>query len=218
MTLGGRPVIGRADEVREIADALAAAVAPVVVEGEPGVGKTTLWEHVVADATGRGARVLTARPASSDAVLGYAGLGDLLGDVFDEVSGALPAPQARALAVALLREDPAGAGPDRRAVAAAFLSALRVLARAGPVVVAVDDLQWLDPPSAHLLGYAARRLTGDPVAFLLARREDPERPSVDLGSAHVVPVGPLGLSAVHRLVLDRLGAPLPRPLLRRVHE
>ena len=63
-----------------------------------------------------------------------------------------------------------GAPPDRRAVAFAFLGALRALAREGPVVVAVDDVQWLDGPSAFMVEFALRRLREEPVAFLLTLR------------------------------------------------
>jgi DNA-binding CsgD family transcriptional regulator/KaiC/GvpD/RAD55 family RecA-like ATPase len=221
MESGERPVIGRVEELRGIASALFGDGPPnvVLVDGEPGIGKTAVWESVVAEAARRGRRVVVSRPASSETVLTYTGLGDLLDGVFDEIAPALPLPQRRALSVALLREEPRGAGLDRRAVAAAFLSALRVLGRDRQVLVAVDDLQWLDAPSADVIGYAARRLEGEPVALLLARRTDPAGPdSLDRDRLTVVELGPLGLSDVHRLVVDRLGVALPRPLLRRVYE
>ena len=80
--------------------------------------------------------------------------------------------QRQALRVALLRAEPEGPNPDARAVAVACLNTLRSLSAAGPVVVAVDDIQWLDPPSAQALGFAIRRLDGDSILFLLARRLD----------------------------------------------
>ena len=77
--------------------------------------------------------------------------------------------QRRALEVALLRAEETGA-LQQRAVAAAFRGVLGSLAREHPLVVAIDDVQWLDRASAQALAYAARRLTTEPVAFLLATR------------------------------------------------
>ena len=118
-----------------------------------------------------------------------------------------------------------GPPPDQRAVALAFLGALRVLARAGPVAVAVDDIQWLDRSSAFVLEFALRRLGGDALAFLLALRdEDARSPSLDLERAlpgerlRRLRVGPLSLGAVHRLVNERLDLVLSRPRLRRLRE
>ncbi len=88
-----------------------------------------------------GFRVLTARPAAAEAKLTFAALGDLLDGV--ELDG-LAEPHRRALEVALLREE--ADAPEPSAVAAAFLVALPALA---PVLIAVDDVQWLDPDSAH---------------------------------------------------------------------
>src|SRR4051794_41795613 len=116
MALLQRPVVGRAEEMREVADAVFAADAsPVVLlQGEAGIGKTAIWEGTVAEAAARGRRVLVARPAGSDAALGYMGLADLLDAVFDEIAGALAPPQRRALSVALLREEPGETGPGPR--------------------------------------------------------------------------------------------------------
>ena len=69
-----------------------------------------------------------------------------------------------------------GPPPDQRAIALAFLGALRVLARARPVAVAVDDIQWLDRSSAFVLEFALRRLGGDALAFLLALRDEEATP------------------------------------------
>ncbi len=101
-------------------------------------------------------------------------LGDLLGPVLEDVLPSLPAPQRRALEVALLVEDAEGPPPDQRAVAFAFVGALRALAREGPVVVAVDDVQWLDGPSAFIVEFALRRLRGEAVVFLLTLRSGEE--------------------------------------------
>ncbi|HEY3190209.1 MAG TPA: ATP-binding protein, partial [Solirubrobacteraceae bacterium] len=164
-------LVGRDEELAAIArflDAGAPACA-VAIEGDPGIGKTTVWDAAAADAGERGARVLRARPAQSEAKLSFSSLADLLGNALDDVAAGLPPPQRRALEVALLVDDSGGARADRRAVAAGLLSALRALASDAWLVVAIDDVQWLDPASAAALEFACRRLRAEPVALLAAR-------------------------------------------------
>ena len=153
----------------------------LVLVGEPGVGKTRLWLAGVEAALARDARVLATRPTGADAEFGFAALADLLDGVVDELLPALPAPQRRALGVALAREDAGPRGPDDRAVAAAVLGALRLLARDTQVVVAADDLQWLDAASARVLEFALRRLTEEDVVVIATLRTH-EQPAVDLGA------------------------------------
>ncbi len=182
----------------------------LVLTGEAGIGKTALWSAGVEAAGERGLRVLAAQPASAEIRLSFAALGDLLDG---QTLAGVPAPQRRALEVALLREEPVGAGPEPRAIAAGFLSALRTLA---PLVVAIDDVQWLDAPSADALLFAARRLGDSAVRFLLTRRR-----TTALDHAlrpECLTVGPLGLGAVRRMLAERLGLVLPRPLLRRLFD
>jgi hypothetical protein len=118
----------------------------LVLEGEAGIGKTAVWLDTVGAAVAEGHLVLDARPAASDAQLAYAGVTDLVGSEFAELRQALPAPQAGAVSAALLLEDHAGA-VELRAVAMGFVSILAELARARQVLVAIDDIQWLDPAS-----------------------------------------------------------------------
>lgn len=165
--------------------------------------------------------VLATRPSESEVPLGYNGLADLFEPVADWVLEQLPNPQRRALAVALLREEPDGAGIDRRAIAAATLGALTALANRQPVVVAIDDLQWLDPASANALGFAIRRLTDQPVGILGCLRSVNAAASlVDAmseGPLHRVPLAPLSLGALRRVLVERLGTLLTRPTLVRIH-
>ena len=191
-----------------------------MIEGEAGAGKTTLWLAAHEEARERGYRVLETRPAEAEAGLPFAGLGDLVESTLDEVLDELPEPQADALRVALLLAPPGGAPPDERAVAVAVLGVLRELAGTGPVLVAVDDVQWLDPPSAKVVSFAWRRLREEPVGLLLAHRLGTDAPAGLADDERVSPlaVGPLALGAVHRLLHSRLGLVLPRPALRRVHE
>src|SRR6516162_7694365 len=157
-------VVGRDREMAAVAaflDALPSGPCGLVLEGAAGIGKTTVWRAGVAWAAGRSYTVLSCRPAESEAGLSFAALGDLLDGVLDRVLPGLAPPQRRALEVALLLADPVGSPPEQRAVCVAFLGVLRRLAAAGPVVVAVDDLQWLDVPSATAVEFAVRRLSGE---------------------------------------------------------
>ena len=136
-----------------------------------------------------------------------------------EELGGLPVPQLRALQVALLRSEPAGVSAEPHAIAVGFLNALRALAAGAPLLVAVDDVQWLDSPSAEVLDFAARRLEGDEIRFLLARR--PGSPSalersLERRRLERLEVGPLSLGAMRRLLRERLGLSMGRQLLRRI--
>jgi DNA-binding CsgD family transcriptional regulator len=226
MPTAAAELLGRDEELAAIAGFLRAGApaCAVVIDGEPGIGKTTVWRAAVDAAAARGFRALRARPAESEAKLAFSSLADLLGDALGDALGELPGPQRRALEIALLLEDAEGARPDRRATAAGLLGSLRVLASAAPVIVAIDDVQWLDRPSAAALEFAARRLRDEPVALLLARRVAGVAPEPGLEQAVAeerrlgVPIGPLGFVPMNALLHERLGTVLPRPLLHRIHE
>ena len=122
--------------------------------------------------------------------------------------------------MALLLTEPGATPPPPRTIAAAVLSCLRELARQGPVLVAVDDAQWLDVASASALEFALRRIGDDEhVAFLFSWRTEGERhpPLGTDGQTQRVIVGPLSLGALHRVVTAHLGHALSRPVLTRVH-
>jgi hypothetical protein len=183
----------------------------IVFEGEPGIGKTTLWRAGLEHARGHGFRVLEARPAAPEAELSYSALADLLSGTHDEI-GTLPSPQRRALRIALLLEEPTGIPPDQRAVAAALLGLTRALAEEQPVLVALDDLQWLDPPSASALQFAVRRLDDEEVRVLATERTGAH--AVRPENMERLAVGPLSLHELDRLIRERLGARFLRPTLR----
>jgi hypothetical protein len=167
-------VIGRPDEAQATVDLLdSASTEPtaLVIEGEPGIGKTTLWLATVEQARERGYRVLAARPSAAESVLAYAGLADLLAGVDASSFAGLPEPQLRAMDRILFRSDGDDAPTDQRAVSAAFLTIVEVLADKSPVLLAIDDMQWLDPSSGAVVAFAARRVLG-PVGLLIAVRSD----------------------------------------------
>jgi predicted ATPase len=222
-------VVGRDEELATIAAFLAARhrlPRALVIAGEAGIGKTTLWNEMVSRAGGHGYRVLEVRPVAAEAPLSFAGLADLLEDVIDEVLPQLPGPQARALRISLLLEDAAGSPPEPRATAAAFLGALRIVAREAPVLVSVDDVQWLDQASGEVIGFAARRVRREPIGFVVAQRivEQDEDLPVPLrrvfGDDRLVrvTVGPLTLGALQHILRARIGTTLSRSVLRRIHE
>jgi DNA-binding CsgD family transcriptional regulator len=221
-------VVGREHELvslRDFASRIPAGAVSLVLEGDAGVGKTTLWDAGIAEATARGYRVLSARPAESEMSLSFSGVGDLLDPVLDEALASLSASQNRALSRALVLGDDDGRPPDPHAIGVALLTAFRALAEEQPLVVAVDDVQWLDTASAAGLAYAARRLRAEPVGVLLSRRSALESPLVrELTRAFlpdrmiVAEVGPLATGALHSVVHAHLGVTLPRPLLAEVRE
>ena len=212
-------LVAREPELAALAAFLGSGRRALLLTGAPGIGKTTLWEAGIARARAGGQRVLAARPSDAEAQLSFTGLIDLLDAVPESDLAGLPAPQRGALEVALLRREPAGGAPEPRAIALGVLNALRALAAAGPVLVAIDDLQWLDPPSSEALAFAARRLEDAPVRFLLARR--PRRvAALERAFGRATPerldVGPLDLDATRRLLAERLGVSVSRPVLRRI--
>lgn len=197
----------------------------LVVEGDVGIGKTNLWQRSVALARALSITVLSCRPTHAESELPYLGLGDLLAFLPDEIVARLPDPQRRALEVALLRADAHGSPMHQRAVSVAVHSVLREASRSAPLLVAIDDAQWLDLPSRRVLQFAGRRLGQAPVGFLVATRTGVNNEDVlgrdGIGAADRVrrlTLGPLALTAVDELVRSRVHARIAGHVLRRVTE
>jgi DNA-binding CsgD family transcriptional regulator len=225
----GPPVLGREGELTSIDAWLAqvpGAVAArlLVIAGEPGIGKTTLWAEATRRASAIGCRVLSSRPVPSDAGLPHVVLADLLRPVADDALRSLPVPQRRALEVALLRADPGEGDLDPRAVGSGLTALLDQMAADGPLVLAVDDAQWLDPASAGSIAFALRRLEHRPVAVVAAvrvsgaGRRDREFAAIESSlNGTRIDVGPLSVAAIHQLFRRVLGGSFPRPLLVGIH-
>src|ERR1700761_7447 len=205
-------------------DRALAGPAGMIVEGEAGIGKTTLLWHVVEAATAKGFKVLSTGGSPSAARYAYAAVADLFSTVDDAIVADLPEAQRRALEQVLLLE---GDGPptNERVVAAAFLSVIQHPRVVAPVLVAIDDAQWLDASSQAVFGYAAHRITGR--VGILATVRTGEAEPVDSSawlrfarpdSTVRVRVRPLSLGGVHALISKRLGLTLPRPVITRIHE
>ncbi len=217
-------LIARDGELDAISDLLSrddGTVRALVIEGEPGVGKTSLWEQGTAWGRERHQRVLVARASETEAGLPFAGLIDLMDGVASEELESVPSPQLRALDVALYRADPTDHPPESQVISIALLSALRALAEQDGLLVAIDDVQWLDGPSEEALAYAARRLHLEPVTFLLARRPGRrtalEKAFADERLDRIV-VGGISLGATRQILATRLGLRLPHHLLRRIYD
>ncbi len=216
-TDAGPPLVGRERELRA---ALGLLEEPgpraLILAGEPGIGKTTIWRELLGHARSRGFDVLRAIPSGAEVQLTFAALGDLVDGVGERALAQLAAPQRRALEIALLRVE--GPPVDARAVRVALLELLRNRAAERPVLIGIDDLQWLDGPSAKALSFALRRCT-DTAVFVAATLRSGEAPAFEvedaLGADRVdrLELGPLTLAAIHELIAARTHLDLPRPTI-----
>ena len=218
--------VGRPVEFSALAKFLqSAAVQPsgLVIEGEVGIGKTTLWLAAVEQAREHGFRVVSARVGQNETGLAYATLADLLGGVDPAVLAALPDVQRFAVDRVLLRATTEGTPTDKRVVAAALVSVAHTLAEDAPILVAIDDVQWMDASSQAVVAFAARRCKRR-VGVLVTERVDTENGSaswLQLANSDAVDrirVGPLSLSGLHTLISTRLGQSLSRPTMMRIAE
>lgn len=182
-------MLGRARE-QEVLDGLIGRArdgrgGSLVVSGDPGIGKTSLLDHAVAAADGF--RVTTATGVQAERELAFAGLQQILGAIPDAAER-LPEPQGQAIRVALGHaEHPV---PRPFLLGMAVLGLLAEAARERPVLVAVDDVHWLDASSVQILGFAARRLERLPIAIVFAKRASLDVDGVD--GIPVLAVGGLG--------------------------
>ena len=219
-------IVGRTQELERLSSLLDAAPtgpAILVLEGEQGIGKSTLWTACLELAREREMRVLASRPAGSDAGLSFLALGDLVGTELDGSSVALPEPQQRARDVALLRTEAAGREPNPLAISTATLGLIRGLAADNTTIVAIDDADRVDAGSARVLAFVLRRLEAEALGFLIVRSG--EGGSLPLGLSDAVHpervdrlrLGPMSPEDLATLV-RRVGMSLPPPEARRLHD
>ena len=196
-------LVGRHEERRRlnalVSGARVGQSGVLVVDGEPGIGKTALLAYAVEQA--RGFLVLQVTGSEDEADLPFAGLAQLLRPVAAQLER-LPGPQGRALSVALALSE--GGEVDRFAVAAGVLSLVIEAADRVPVAIVVDDAQLLDRPSTEAVLFMARRLLADPVFVLVATRSD-ESPSWTAGALPRLTVS--GLDPAASLAVARDAAP-----------
>lgn len=220
-------IIGRVDEtqaVRVFVDSISGGPTALVLTGEPGIGKSTLWREGIRLAEERGFRIHRCRPVDAEAQLAFTSLSDLLVDVADDDLGELPQPQRHALEVALLRAEPDGLELPPRAVAVATLGLLQHLARQRPIVVGIDDAQWMDQPSRRVLAFVVRRLRAERVGLLIATRAARENSILDDvdhdAGVRVVEqqVAALDPGQVDTIVRERVGDALSPRDVQKLHE
>ena len=167
-------LVGRASECQRIArlidEARRGRSGALVLRGEAGIGKTALLEHAAAEADGM--VVVRVRALESEQDIPFVGLLEGCRSLLGALD-AIPAWQAEALRGALALGPPRA--PERLVVGAATLSLIAAGAETCPLLLLVDDAQWLDPASAEAFLFAARRLEVDPVAVLFAARDGEQR-------------------------------------------
>ncbi|MBA2571281.1 MAG: AAA family ATPase [Chloroflexi bacterium] len=218
-------IVGRSAELATVSEFLdgTTPARALLLRGDAGMGKTLLWHHVVTAAEERGRTTFAAQPTQSEMRLSFAALDDLVSGVPEASLAALPEPQRAALDAALLRS--AGVPADQLAVSMAFVSLLTSTSRSTPVILAVDDAQWIDVPSARVLEFSLRRTAEHDVLFVITVRTGEPAPLAD-ALLHALPdpvtrtleVGPLSLGALHRLFSSRLGQSFPRPTLVKLEQ
>ena len=218
-------VIGRVTELAAVDRMLERAEAQraaLVIRGEAGIGKSTVWQAAMERARERGARVLSARPVQSESRLALSGFGDLFVGLSDTDSGSLPAPQRQALDVALLRADPA-IRADQRVLYVATTSLLKALAGQAPLLLAIDDVQWFDDSSARLIAYGLRRMGGHRVGVVVTALGTGGASPLSLDtwaepdSVEELSIGPLSVAGLHQLLVSRLGVSFSRLAMIRIH-
>jgi DNA-binding NarL/FixJ family response regulator len=166
----GQELVGREAELRLLAGLIGQAPHrgnAMVLLGDPGIGKTSLLCAAIAQAREAGFTVLEAAGVETEALLPYAGLHQLLRPVLGSAGG-LPPPLRRALLTAFGEDDEATPRPFFIALAA--LNLLAELSSRRPVLIAADDVQWLDRPSQDALAFLARRVSQDPVVIIATVR------------------------------------------------
>jgi len=160
----------------------------MVVEGEPGIGKTTLLAAAAAWANSHGFRVLSCAGVQCQTTVGYAGVHELVHPILD-LADALPTHQNTALLAALGLAD--HAPPSPLLIGVSVLGLLEEAAAAQPLMLLVDDAQWLDGSSLHVLTFIGRRLSTAPVMLLCTTRPKPDGEPARLVSLPRLQLGPV---------------------------
>ena len=185
----------------------------LLIEGDAGAGKTTLLD--LAECRAAQMTVLRTVGVAGAQDVAFSGLFSVLRPFLHMVEE-LPEPQAEALRVVLGVQ--AGTGGDPFLIGVALLGILAAAGERRPVVVLVDDLQWMDEPSARALLFALRRLDADRVGAVLAVRSGEVLPAGTAGWLHdidVVRLSPLDLdSTVALLAADNITAAVAADLHR----
>ncbi|HET7428578.1 MAG TPA: AAA family ATPase [Gaiellales bacterium] len=194
-------LVGRDKEQRVLDDLLRAAHEgqgmALVLEGDPGIGKTALLEAMAQRA--EGFLVLRALGTETEMAIDYAALHQLLRGGMQLLDG-LPGAQRSALHVALGMK--AGAAPDEFQVGLGVLGMLGEGTAQQPILCLIDDAQWIDHASLFACGFVARRLQAERAAICFAcHRADEVR---ELAGIPVLRIGPLDHDAAGRLLDEQV--------------
>jgi DNA-binding NarL/FixJ family response regulator len=204
-------------EVRAGSRFLAAAResgAALVVEGSAGIGKSAFVRAIAKLAGGEAFEVLSCGGLEGETELDYASLSELIAPLVDAGSPGLPPPQRTALEIVLARVEPGEMTPDRLAISLACARLFEAASRLAPLLVLVDDEQWLDAATREVLRIALRHTAAHPVGWLVARRTDELGPA-PLDAERALPdeavtriqLGAIGRDGVSRLVTTRVVGP-----------
>lgn len=211
-------VVGRESETAEIIrriDVDRSHSDVLIITGEPGAGKSVLLDLAVGRARSSGRRVLRTVGSESETHLGFAGLYQMLRPVLGEMES-LPSRQRSALRAVLGLDDGAET-PDAMLVGLAVLTLLSEVAETRPLLVVVDDAQWIDRGTLDVLSFVARRMDSEPVTLLVGVRTTAALPGFDKGYERLE-VGPLGIEAANRLLDQQPTPPTGRVRVRILEE
>jgi DNA-binding CsgD family transcriptional regulator len=220
----GPATVGREDEVATVVEFVAGGGddRALVLTGDAGIGKTTILRAGLQRVQQSDSRVLRIRLSAGEAELPFAALGDLLEEAGGEGLTGLAAPQREAIEIALGRAE---GKLNEYSLSRGLLELLRGWSAAGSVLLVIDDVQWLDRPTASALTFALRRVdpTGLRVLVVVRSADGEATAELPLGLAawedvREVAVGPLSVTAIGGLLRDRVGVRLPRPQVEAVHE
>ncbi|MEJ1197883.1 AAA family ATPase [Streptomyces sp. CCNWLW230] len=214
----GPTVVGRETETAEIMKRLAADrphSEVLLIEGDPGAGKSVLLDLAMKRTRRAGHRVLRVVGSESEAHLAYAGLHQLLRPVLGDLDG-LPARQRSSLRIVLGLAEHAEPS-DAMLVGLAVLTLVSDLAEPAPLLVVVDDAQWIDRASLDVLSFVARRMDSEPVTLLMGVRAADVLPGFDKGYERLE-IGPLSGDAANRLLDEQPTRPTGRTRVRILRE
>jgi DNA-binding CsgD family transcriptional regulator len=216
-------LVGR-DELIAAAGRELASGGSVILYGPAGIGKSAIARALLAGQAGDGVRVLTASPSRTESTLPYVTLLDLLSPVWESVRDAVPPHLRQPLEVALLKSGAPDSVRDELAVRLAVLQVLRRLAAASPVLVTIDDIQWVDQASLDVLTFCAKRVPAGPhggvqmlVTEQVAPGDAPTRNHASPADAVQVEVPGLGQRQLGTMLRTVLGAELPVRTRGRIH-
>ncbi len=197
------PLIGRERECERIGrllDAVPERGGALLLQGAAGVGKSALLAEAADRALGRGMTVLSTTGVQAEAGLSFAALHQLLRPLLPLIEY-LPATQRAAMRTAFGQSD--GPPPDRFLIALAVLELLSDAAESAPLLLVIDDVQWLDRSSADVLAFVARRVHMDPIVLLGSIREEADCPTTTFGGLDRLRLGGLDDRAARDLLKAR---------------